>query len=195
MSCITCRSISSRPQPNRWWGLPKKCKFKYIARLRTTLPPQPLKLLSMLLFPPDSTIAIAFFMAPPPPLSKNCNMFRTLPPDSSPILCQLHWLPIQQRIHVKILLITYKALHNLAPSYLTDLLQRHSPTRRLRSADHNLLTPISKSKRCTLGDRAFAIAAPTLWNSLPLIIRNSDSLPSFKTQLKTHLFKTAFETC
>ena len=112
----------------------------------------------------------------------------------TPILRQLHWLPIQQRIHFKILLTTYKALHNLAPSYLTDLLLRHSPTRRLRSADHNLLTPITKAKYRTLGDRAFAVAAPTLWNSLPLTIRNSDSLPSFKTQLKSHLFKTAFET-
>ena len=112
----------------------------------------------------------------------------------TPVLRQLHWLPIQQRIHFKILLNTYKALHNLAPSYLTDLLLRHSPTRRLRSADHNLLTPITKTKYRTVGDRAFAIAAPTLWNSLPLSIRNSDSLTSFKSQLKTHLFKIAFKT-
>ncbi|XP_060780506.1 NACHT, LRR and PYD domains-containing protein 3-like [Neoarius graeffei] len=110
------------------------------------------------------------------------------------VLRQLHWLPIKQRIHFKILLITYKALNNLAPSYLTDLLQRHSPTRRLHSADANLLTPITTSKYRTLGDRAFAIAAPTLWNSLPLAIRNSDTLLSFKRHLKTHLFKTAYDT-
>ncbi len=112
----------------------------------------------------------------------------------TPILRQLHWLPVKQRIHFKILLITYKALNNLAPSYLTDLLCRHSPTRRLRSTDANLLTPITKSKLRTLGDRAFAIAAPTLWNSLPLAIRNSDSLSSFKSTLKTHLFKSTYLT-
>ncbi|XP_060773433.1 uncharacterized protein LOC132883614 isoform X2 [Neoarius graeffei] len=112
----------------------------------------------------------------------------------TPVLRQLHWFPIKQRVHFKILLITYKALNNLAPSYLTDLLHRHSPTCRLRSADANLLTPITTSKYRTLGDRAFAIAAPTLWNSLPLAIRNSDTLLSFKRHLKTHLFKTAYDT-
>lgn len=110
----------------------------------------------------------------------------------TPVLQQLHWLPIQQRIHFKILLITYKALHNLAPPYLTDLLQPHRPSRCLRSADSNLLAPTVKSKHRTLGDRAFAIAAPTLWNTLPLQIRNSDSLQTFKNLLKTHLFRCAY---
>ena len=128
-------------------------------------------------------------------------MFKTLLPDClltppsrehiTPILRQLHWLPIKQRINFKILLTTYKALNNFAPSYITDLLHRHSPTRRLRSADANLLTSITKTKYRTLGDRAFAIAAPTLWNSLPLAIRISNTL-SFKSQLKTYLFRTTY---
>ncbi|CAM4727630.1 unnamed protein product [Leuciscus chuanchicus] len=110
----------------------------------------------------------------------------------TPVLQQLHWLPVQQRIHYKVLLITYKALNNLAPPYLTDLLQHHCPSRRLRSADLNLLKPITKSTHRTLGDRAFAIAAPTLWNSLPIHIRNSDSLTTYKKLLKTHLFQLAY---
>ncbi len=36
-----------------------------------------------------------------------------------PVLCQLHWLPIQKRIEFKVLCLTYKALHNMAPLYLT----------------------------------------------------------------------------
>ena len=110
----------------------------------------------------------------------------------TPVLQQLHWLPVQQRIHYKVLLITYKALNNLAPPYLTDLLQHHRPSRCLRSADLNLLKPITKSTHRTLGDRAFAIAAPTLWNSLPIHIRNSDSLNTYKKLLKTHLFQLAY---
>ncbi len=34
----------------------------------------------------------------------------------SPILFQLHWLLVHYRVHFKIVLLTYKALHNLAPS-------------------------------------------------------------------------------
>ena len=45
---------------------------------------------------------------------------------------------------------------------------------------------------CTRGDRAFAVAAPRLWNSLPLHIRAAQSLNVFKSLLKTHLFSLAF---
>ncbi|KAK0138873.1 hypothetical protein N1851_024575 [Merluccius polli] len=112
----------------------------------------------------------------------------------TPILRQLHWLPVKQRIHFKILLTTYKALNNLAPSYLTDLLHRPTHPHRTRSTAANTLTPITRTKYRTIGDRAFAIAAPTLWNTIPLAIRNSDSLPSFKNHLKTHLFNITYNT-
>ncbi len=40
----------------------------------------------------------------------------------TPILQSLHWLPIKLRISYKILLLAYKALNYLDPSYLTNLL-------------------------------------------------------------------------
>ena len=42
------------------------------------------------------------------------------------------------------------------------------------------------------GDRAFAVAAPTMWNAVPIHIRNSPTVDQFKAQLKTHLVKAAF---
>ena len=39
-----------------------------------------------------------------------------------PILRQLHWLPIRSRIHHKILTLTFKSIHSLAPSYLSELI-------------------------------------------------------------------------
>ncbi|KAF7649949.1 hypothetical protein LDENG_00133530, partial [Lucifuga dentata] len=60
----------------------------------------------------------------------------------TPLLHDLHWFPVQHRITVKILLTTYKALNNMAPSYLSNLLQHHTTTRSLRSADANLLNTI-----------------------------------------------------
>ena len=57
-------------------------------------------------------------------------------------------------------------LHGLAPKYISDIIDRYKPTRSLRSSSSNLLrVPLSNSK--TYGDRAFSIAAPTLWNALP----------------------------
>ena len=85
----------------------------------------------------------------------------------TPILKSLHWLPIRYRTEYKLLLLTFKALHHLAPSYLTDLLQLDHPTRTLRSSSDSLLTAHCARLR-NYGDRAFCVAAPKLWNDLPL---------------------------
>ena len=69
-----------------------------------------------------------------------------------------------------------------------SLLKNYKPSRNLRSVDQGLLT-VPKSNQRTYGDRAFSVAAPKLWNSLPLDIRNSGSITLFKCKLKTFLFK------
>ena len=109
----------------------------------------------------------------------------------TPTLKRLHWLPVKHRITYKLLLLTYKALHALAPQYLADLLEDYTPARNLRSSDLGLLT-VHHGKRRSLGDRAFSVAAPALWNSLPSVIRQAQTLDSFKSALKRHLFVQAF---
>ncbi|KAG1928623.1 hypothetical protein F2P79_023546, partial [Pimephales promelas] len=109
----------------------------------------------------------------------------------TPILTKLHWLPVKSRIKYKILLLTYKSLHGLAPQYIIDLLHSYTPSRSLRSSDKNLLV-VPKSRLKTFGDRAFCVSAPSLWNKLPHEICSASSLSTFKNQLKTHLFTEAF---
>ena len=109
----------------------------------------------------------------------------------TPALRQLHWLPIKSRIDFKILLLTFKILHNLAPSYLAELIHTHTPSRTLRSSSTiQLFTP--SANLTTMGSRAFSRSAPSLWNSLPLPIRTSDTVSTFKSRLKTHLFRLAY---
>lgn len=109
----------------------------------------------------------------------------------TPILKKLHWLPIKQRISYKILLLTYKALHSLAPKYITDLLHPLTQSRSLRSTSKNLLS-IPRTRLKTFGDRAFCAVAPALWNALPPPIRSATSLTQFQKHLKTHLFSLAY---
>lgn len=109
----------------------------------------------------------------------------------TPILFNLHWLPVNYRIIFKILLITYKALNDLAPSYVRDLLTPYTPSRQLRSSSKELLS-IPHFNLKTYGARSFSVAAPTLWNTLPSDIKNSSSVSLFKHKLKTFLFKKAF---
>ena len=109
----------------------------------------------------------------------------------TPVLIELHWLPVPQRIEYKVLLLTFKALHNQAPVYLQELLTPYHPGRSLRSSDKHLLA-VPKSKLVTSGDRAFCVIAPKLWNQLPLPMRSTNCLESFKRDLKTELFRKAY---
>ena len=111
----------------------------------------------------------------------------------TPILYELHWLPVKFRINFKLLLITFKALYGMAPNYIVDLLNiRKKGNYSLRSNDSIMLEyPKEKSLR-SFGDRSFSVAATKLWNDLPEDIRNISSINVFKTALKTHLFKSAF---
>ena len=85
-------------------------------------------------------------------------------------------------------MLVYKALNGLAPDYITELLQYTSPARNLRSAALRHLD-IPRTNLVTRGDRAFTVAAPTLWNGLPLVLRSAPDLPSFKRDLKTYMFQ------
>ncbi len=90
----------------------------------------------------------------------------------------------------KILLLTFKALHGKAPKYLLDMLS-YKEGRQSRSTKLNLLF-VPRTKCVTFGDRAFSVYAPRKWNELPLEIRNIDSVDSFKSAIKTYLFKKHF---
>ena len=103
----------------------------------------------------------------------------------------LHWLLIVQRIHYKILLLTFKALDGMAPEYIQDLIKVLRKSRCLRSNAQNLLM-IPKSTYAAYGDRTFAYAAPTLWNKPSDECKEAESIDCFKSRLKTYLFKQAY---
>ncbi|XP_075329020.1 uncharacterized protein LOC142388045 [Odontesthes bonariensis] len=109
----------------------------------------------------------------------------------SPALASLHWLPVKFRIEFKILLLTYKALNDRAPSYLKDLIVRYFPNRALRSQTAGLLE-VPRVSKSRMGGRAFSYQAPLLWNKLPVNVREADTLSTFKTRLKTFLFDKAY---
>ena len=100
-------------------------------------------------------------------------------------LLDLHWLPIHQRILFKILILTNQAYHKIVPQHLCDLIMPYSNNRNLRSDNMLLIAPCHpRAKLKSYGERSFQYAAPTEWNKLPLLIRESPSLDIFKTQLE-----------
>ena len=109
----------------------------------------------------------------------------------TPLLESLHWLKIPFRIEYKLLLLTYKCLNGKAPTYLASQLNSYVPMRQLRSGDMELLVE-KRARLKTYGERSFSIAAPKLWNKLPLDVRQSGSVDLFKSKLKTFLFKKCY---
>ena len=99
----------------------------------------------------------------------------------TPVLYQLHCLPVSFCFNFKILLLTLKGILVLAPSYINDLFKINpfNSTYRLRSNDGILLSHPSFKTLTTLSDRAFVASAPKLWNDLPLEIRMAKSVDPF----------------
>ena len=105
----------------------------------------------------------------------------------------LHWLPVAQRIQFKLATLVYKAQHNQAPAYLTNMIVLSSSVmyrEGLRSP--SLSAVVVPRHRTQFAERAFAIAGPTIWNSLPQSIRDAATLQSFRQKLKSYLFELAY---
>lgn len=102
---------------------------------------------------------------------------------------KLHWLHYPYRIQFKLNCFVFKCLKQQAPSYLNELIKPliRNLDMQLRSAQNNILyVPKHTTK---YGKRAFAVAGPSAWNSLPLALRNTDiTLLKFKQMLKTYYF-------
>ena len=105
----------------------------------------------------------------------------------SEVLRRLYWLPIPARIEYKVVLLTYKALNGLAPSYVSNMLHYKSAARSLRSSQEQL-PAVPKSRLSSLEDRSFSYFAPKCWNTLPHDLRTSHSVETFESLLKNHIF-------
>ena len=109
-------------------------------------------------------------------------------------LKSLHWLPVKVRSTYKIACLCYHCHSSTAPSYVTGMLHRKPlHTRNTRSSSYTmpLLNRPAHSK-ATLGDRSFSLASSSVWNSIPNDVRCSPSLSSFKSRLKTYLFRSVY---
>ena len=113
----------------------------------------------------------------------------------TPLLKQLHWLPIQTRIDYKLATLAFRHFDGSLPQYLSlqGWIYINRPDR-LRSSNDRLLR-VPRWKLKSFGYRSFSYQGPVVWNSLPIDLKLSSSLSSFKSRLKTHLFKKSYSLC
>ena len=110
---------------------------------------------------------------------------------AKPLLHQLHWLPVQQRITHKLAVLTYFKVRSTSTTvYIRRRIAERTWSRTLRSSAIPLLD--QPFTRTDFSKRAFRFLAPSVWNSLPQTVLISDSLSVIESRLKTCLFNQAF---
>ena len=114
----------------------------------------------------------------------------------TPVLCQLHWPSVSFRINFRILLLTFKAIHELAPSYINNLVKIKplNSRYRLRSNDRILLWHPNFKTLTSLADHTFVASAPKLWNDFTSGNWNDQICWHFKKILKDRLSSKAFHS-
>ena len=93
-------------------------------------------------------------------------------------LRSLNWLRVKDLITFRIATLTYRYLHCSTPFYLSRLITAGHISVSLRSSSSNFLL-ISCTCLVKLGDRSFSKVAPSIWNSLPLVVCNAATLSMF----------------
>ena len=110
-------------------------------------------------------------------------------------LKSLHLFPVKVGSTYKIACLCYHCHSSTAPSYVADMLHKKpSHTRITRSSSYTMpLLNRPAHSNVTLGDRSFSFASSSVWNSIPNDVNCAPSLSSFKSRLKTYLFRSVYK--
>ena len=108
----------------------------------------------------------------------------------TPILQELHWLPVRQRVLYKLCVLVHHCVYGVGPSYLSELLQCYVRDCRLRQPPAIKLRQYQPRRK--VGRVGFGVAGPQVWNSLPVPLRETGSFPDFKAGLKFYLWLLAY---
>jgi len=113
---------------------------------------------------------------------------------TTPLLCELHWLKVPERVRFRLCVLNYRCLNSTAPQYHAETIRPVSSSgarQHLRSAETSTIQ-VPSIRRSTLSDLSFQVAAAWDWNALPQHVRNAPSLSVFRPEIKTVLFRSSF---
>src|SRR4029434_6513944 len=105
----------------------------------------------------------------------------------TPLLIELHWLPVAARIKFKSLMLAYRVIAGSGPTYWCARVRANVTPRMLHSPnERRLALPSVQAPQ----SRLFPFVVPRWWNELPSTTRAGASLSTFKKKLlKTQLFR------
>ena len=101
--------------------------------------------------------------------------------DAGHLLELLGWKNLAFQQQIQRATMVFKSLHALAPGYLCSKLERQETAYNLRDSENKLNVPLP---RTNYYKNSFSYSGATLWNSLPIDIRQAESLGLFKSLIK-----------
>jgi len=111
---------------------------------------------------------------------------------AEPLLRSLHWLPVEHRVTYKLAVLMFNLRLTETPAYLNSLISNRvtASSMSLRSSTRFVMAVPRTNTVCA--SRSFSVCAAVVWNSLPPDIQLCSCLKTFKSKLKTFLFRRAF---
>ena len=106
----------------------------------------------------------------------------------SPLMQSLHWLPFEKRIKFKICVLVHISLKFKKPKYLKEFFFLSESKTQLETRSRGELylhIPKITQKRC---EKMISYAGPRLYNEIPKMIREINSIDTFKRCLKSYYF-------
>ena len=104
---------------------------------------------------------------------------------ATPHINTLKWLKIEQKYMYDIGLFIFKILNNQVPSWVLPLATIGTTSLIQTRQQHNLVIPRTST---LTGERNLAVRGPTLWNDLPISVREASNVNAFKNKVKNHYF-------
>ena len=102
----------------------------------------------------------------------------------TPVLRQLHWLPVRRRVDYKVACLVHQSLVGQTPAYLAEAIRLVTHTDR-----RPLHQPLSgHASHNSFGDRSFSAAGPRVWSSFPPHLRQDMNFARFQHKLETFMF-------
>ena len=104
----------------------------------------------------------------------------------TPIFEKLKWLRMDKKYFYDICILVFKIIHKILPEWLFSLpsVGQHRSRSMITRHENSLYVPRALTD---VGARNIKIIGPTLWNRLPVDIKNCQTLTSFKSLLLKHL--------
>ena len=119
-----------------------------------------------------------------------CNNFDYINYDGIDLVKSLGWLTFEKRFNYLTAVMMFKAIHGLAPNYISDEIHLSRDIAECSTRSANSMAAHCPRYNKEFLHKAFYVSGPEIWNSLPSTVQNLSSLNSFKVECRKYFHES-----